>query len=172
MLRSFLGHHPLIAAGAFIEDSAQVIGDVVVGENSSIWFHAVVRGDVHAIRIGCETNIQDNCCMHGYKDAFAVALGDRVTVAHGVNLHGCVIEDDCLIGIGAIIMNGARIGRGSIIAAGALVPEGVQVPAGSVYMGAPARLHRRATAADQALIARHAANYLTYKDQYLGMRNA
>ncbi len=172
MLRSFLGHAPQIAPGCYIEDSAQVIGDVVVGEDSSIWFNAVVRGDVHAIRIGRQTNIQDNCCVHGYKDKFPVTLGDRVTVAHGVNLHGCVIEDDCLIGIGAIIMNGARIGRGSIIAAGSLVAEGVVVPPGSVYLGSPARLHRAATAADQAMIARHAANYVIYKQQYLGKLNA
>ena len=172
MLLSFLGRHPQIAASAFIEDSAQVIGDVVVGEHSSVWFNAVVRGDVHAIRIGRETNIQDNCTVHGYKGKFAVELGDRVTVAHGVNLHGYVIEDDCLIGIGAIIMNGARIGHGSIIAAGALVPEGTAVPPGSVYMGAPARWRRQATAADQEMVARHAANYVVYKDQYLGMRSS
>jgi len=167
MLKSFLGRHPKIAASAFIEDSAQVVGDVVVGEHSSIWFHAVVRGDVHAIRIGRETNIQDNCVLHGYKDLHPVTLGDRVTVAHAVNLHGCLVEDDCLIGIGAIVLNGARIGQGSIIAAGALVPEGTQVPPGSVFMGAPARLHRRASDADRQLIARHAANYVAYKDQYL-----
>jgi len=167
MLKSFLGRHPKIAASAFIEDSAQVIGDVVVGEHSSIWFHAVVRGDVHAIRIGRETNVQDNCVLHGYKDLHPVTLGDRVTVAHAVNLHGCLVEDDCLIGIGAIVLNGARIGSGSIIAAGALVPEGTHVPPGSVFLGAPARLHRRATDADRALIARHAANYVGYKDHYL-----
>ena len=167
MLKSFLGRHPKIAASAFIEDSAQVIGDVVVGEHSSIWFHAVVRGDVHSIRIGRETNIQDNCVLHGYKEKHPVKLGNRVTVAHSVNLHGCVVEDDCLIGIGAIVMNGARIGEGSIIAAGALVPEGTQVPPGSVFLGAPARLLRPATASDREMIARHASNYVTYKGQYL-----
>ncbi len=167
MLKSFLGRHPKIAASAFIEDSAQVIGDVVVGEHSSIWFHAVVRGDVHAIRIGRETNIQDNSVLHGYKGEYAVELGDRVTVAHSVNLHGCVVEDDCLIGIGAIVLNGARIGRGSIIGAGALIPEGMAVPPGSVYLGAPAKLHRQASEADRALIARHAANYVGYIHDYL-----
>ncbi|MGH9418266.1 MAG: gamma carbonic anhydrase family protein [Terriglobales bacterium] len=168
MLRSFQGRHPKIAASAFIEDSAQVIGDVVVGENSSIWFHAVVRGDVNQIRIGQETNIQDGCVLHGFKGKHAVVLGDRVTVAHAVNLHGCTIEDDCLIGIGAIIMNGVRVGAGSIIAAGTLVPEGVQVPAGSVYMGVPAREHRSATDADRRMIREHAANYVGYKNEYLG----
>lgn len=145
------------------------MGDVVVGEHSSIWFHAVVRGDVHSIRIGRETNIQDNCVLHGYKGKFPVLLGDRVTVAHSVNLHGCVVEDECLIGIGAIVLNGARIGAGSIVAAGSLVPEGMQVPPGSVYMGAPARLRRPANDADRALIAIHAANYLGYKNEYLSL---
>ncbi|MGH9412790.1 MAG: gamma carbonic anhydrase family protein [Terriglobales bacterium] len=167
MLKSFQGQHPKIAASAFIEDSAQVIGDVVVGEHASIWFHAVVRGDVNAIRIGRESNLQDHCVVHGFKEKFAVTIGDRVSVAHAVCLHGCVIEDDCLIGIGAIVMNGARVGRGSIIAAGALVPEGMQVPPGSVYMGAPARLHRAASESDRGMIATHAANYVTYKNQYL-----
>jgi carbonic anhydrase/acetyltransferase-like protein (isoleucine patch superfamily) len=167
MLKSFLGRHPKIAASAFIEDSAQVIGDVVVGEHSSIWFHAVVRGDVHAIRIGRESNVQDSCVLHGYKGKHQVELGDRVTVAHSVNLHGCVVEDDCLIGIGAIVLNGARIGRGTIIAAGALVPEGMQVPPGSVYMGAPAKLLRKANDADRQMIATHAANYVGYKNEYL-----
>lgn len=167
MLKSFQGHHPKIAASAFIEDSAQVIGDVVVGENSSIWFHAVVRGDVNAIRIGKDSNIQDNSVVHGYKAKYSVTIGDRVSVAHSVCLHGCVIEDDCLIGMGAIVMNGARIGRGAIIAAGSLVPEKMQVPPGSVYMGSPARLHRAASEADRLMIATHAANYVEYKNQYM-----
>jgi len=168
MLKSFQGRHPKIAASAFIEDSAQVIGDVVVGEHSSIWFHAVVRGDVHAIRIGRETNIQDNCVLHGYRGKFSVTLGDRVTIAHSVNLHGCVIEDDCLVGIGAIILNGARVGSGSIVAAGTLVPEGMQVAPGTVVLGSPARVHRPASEADREMIARHASNYVEYKNQYLG----
>lgn len=167
MLKSFHGRHPRIAASAFIEDSAQIIGDVVVGEDSSIWFHAVVRGDVNAIRIGRQSNIQDNCVVHGYKEKHAVSVGDRVTVAHSVNLHGCTIEDDCLIGIGAIVMNGARIGHHSIIAAGALVPEGMQIPPGSVYLGAPARRHREVGDADRRMIATHAANYVEYKNEYL-----
>ena len=167
MLKSFHGRHPRIAASAYIEDSAQIIGDVVVGEDSSIWFHAVVRGDVNAIRIGRESNIQDNCVVHGYKEKHAVAVGDRVTVAHSVNLHGCTIEDDCLIGIGAIVMNGAHIGHHSIIAAGTLVPEGMQIPPGSVYLGAPARRHREASDGDRRMISTHAANYVEYKNQYL-----
>lgn len=168
MIKPFLGRHPRIAASAFIEDSAQVIGDVEVGENSSVWFHAVLRGDVHTIRVGAGTNIQDGSILHGYRGKHPVWLGDRVTIAHGVNLHGCRIEDDCLIGIGAIVLNGARIGAGSIVAAGTLVPEGAVIVPGSVMMGSPARLHRQASADDRRLIERHAADYVDYKNQYLG----
>lgn len=166
MLKSFLGHHPKIAASAYIEDSAQIIGDVVVGADSSVWFNAVVRGDVHSIRIGSQTNVQDLCVLHGYKDRYAVTLGDRVTVAHSVTLHGCTIEDECLIGMGAVILNGARIGQGSVVAAGAVVPEGALVPPGSLVMGLPGRVKRPVTAAETAMILRHAANYLRYKEQY------
>lgn len=170
MLRSFQGHHPEIAASAFIEDSAQVIGQVTIGEESSVWFQAVLRGDVHRIEIGRGSNIQDHCVLHGYTGKWPVVVGDRVSVAHAAVLHGCVVEDDCLIGIGAIILNGARIGAGSIVAAGALVPEGVQVAPGSVMMGAPARKRREATPADTEMIRVHAANYLKYRQQYLNHR--
>ena len=170
MLKSFLVHHPKIAASAYIEESAQIIGDVVIGPDSSVWFNAVVRGDVHSIRIGRESNVQDLCVLHGYKDRFAVTLGDRVTVAHSVTLHGCTIEDDCLIGIGAVVLNGARVGRGSLVAAGAVVPEGMEIPPGSLVMGLPARVKRSVNAEETAMIARHAANYVRYKEQYVAGR--
>jgi carbonic anhydrase/acetyltransferase-like protein (isoleucine patch superfamily) len=170
VLKSFLGHHPKIAASAYVEESAQIIGDVVIGPDSSVWFNAVVRGDVHSIRIGRESNVQDLCVLHGYKDRFAVTLGDRVTVAHSVTLHGCTIEDDCLIGIGAVVLNGARIGRGSLVAAGAVVPEGMEIPPGSLVMGLPARVKRSVNAEETAMIARHAANYVRYKEQYVAGR--
>ncbi len=172
MLKSFLGHHPKIAASAYVEESAQIVGDVVIGADSSVWFNAVLRGDVHAIRIGQGTNIQDLCVLHGYKDRFAVMLGDRVTVAHSVTLHGCTIEDDCLIGMGAVVLNGAHIGRGSLIAAGAVLPERMEVPPGSLVMGLPGRVKRAVTAEETAMIARHAANYLRYKEEYLTGRSA
>ena len=121
MIRAYRGVLPRIAASCYIDLSAQVIGDVVVGERSSIWCHATVRGDVHSIRIGEDSNIQDNCVLHGELNKFGVTVGDRVTVGHGAVLHGCVVEDDCVIGIGAIVLNGACIGRGSVVAAGALV---------------------------------------------------
>lgn len=170
MLKSFLGHHPKIAASAFVEESAQVIGDVVIGADSSVWFNAVIRGDVNFIRIGRQTNVQDGCVLHVYKDTHPLVLGDRVTVAHSVTLHGCTVEDDCLVGMGAIVLNGVRLGCGSIIAAGAVVPEGMQVPPQSLLMGVPARVKRSTNAEEALLIARHAANYVEYKEQYRRMR--
>jgi len=125
-----------------------------------------VRGDVNYIRIGEESNVQDNSCLHVQRDEWPTILGNRVTVAHSATLHGCVVEDECLIGIGAIVLNGARVGAGSIIAAGALVPEGMQVPPGSVVMGVPARIRRAVTEADSARIRRHAANYIRYREIY------
>src|SRR5208282_975595 len=123
----------------YVDVSAQVIGDVVLGEDASIWMNTVVRGDVHYIRIGRNTNIQDNSVLHGMLGKWPVVLGDDVTVGHNVTLHGCVIEDRCLIGMGVIILNGARIGAGSIIAAGALIPEETVIPPGSLVMGIPGK---------------------------------
>src|ERR1700737_1117903 len=124
MIRAYRGVVPQIAASAYIDSSAQVIGDVTVGERSSVWPNSTLRGDVNRIRIGEETNVQDNSVLHVDEGAFPLILGDRVTVGHSVVLHGCQIEDECLIGIGAVVLNGAKIGKGSVIAAGALAPGG------------------------------------------------
>lgn len=167
MLRPYRGILPKIAASAYIDPSAQVIGDVVIGERSSVWPNTTIRGDVNYIRIGEESNVQDNCCLHVQRDEWPLIIGNRVSIAHSVTVHGCVIEDDCLIGIGSIVLNGARIGSGSIIAAGALVTEGMQVPPGSVVMGMPGKIRRAATDQDSALIRRHAANYVRYRETYL-----
>ena len=146
MIRAYRGIVPKIAASAYIDPSAQVIGDVVVGERSSVWRNVTIRGDVNYIRIGDETNIQDNSVLHVQTATnFPLILGNRVTVGHSVTLHGCMIEDECLIGIGAIVLNGARVGKGSVIAAGALVTEGMQVPPGSLVMGVPGKVRREAT---------------------------
>ena len=129
MIRAFRGKMPQIASSAYIDISAQVIGDVTVGERSSIWPNVSIRGDVNSIHIGDETSIQDNTVLHvDYDDEFRLTIGNRVTVGHRVVLHGCTVEDDCLIGIGAIVLNGAHVGAGSVVAAGALVPEGMQIP--------------------------------------------
>src|ERR1700680_3156945 len=123
MIRSYKGITPTIPASCYVDDSAQIIGDVVLGEHASIWMNAVLRGDVHSIRVGAHSNIQDCSVLHGMKEQYDVVLDGYVTVGHSVTLHGCTIEDRCLIGMGSIILNGARIGAGSIIAAGTLIPE-------------------------------------------------
>jgi carbonic anhydrase/acetyltransferase-like protein (isoleucine patch superfamily) len=166
-IRGYRGVTPTIAATAYIDPSAQVIGDVVIGERSSVWPNTTVRGDVNYIRIGDETNVQDNCCLHVQRDEWPLILGARVSVAHSVTLHGCVIEDECLIGMGAIVLNGARVGTGSIVAAGALVTEGMQIPPGSVVMGAPGKVKRAVTDADRARIKKHADSYIMYRQNYL-----
>ena len=169
-IRGYRGVTPKIAATAYIDPSAQVIGDVVLGERSSIWPNTTVRGDVHYIRIGDETNVQDNCCLHVQRDEFPLILGNRVSIAHSVTLHGCVIEDRCLIGMGSIVLNGARIGAGSIIAAGTLIPEKTIVEPGSLWMGSPGKFRRKLAPEDDEMILRYARNYLGYKDEYLRER--
>jgi carbonic anhydrase/acetyltransferase-like protein (isoleucine patch superfamily) len=167
MIRSFKNITPTIPATCYVDPSAQIIGDVVLGEHSSIWMNAVLRGDVHEIRVGANTNIQDNCVLHGMKQQYGVYLGDYVTVGHSVTLHGCVIEDRCLIGMGVIILNGARIGAGSIIAAGTLIPERTVVEPGSLWMGSPGKFRRKLEPAEDETILRYARNYLGYKEEYL-----
>lgn len=170
MIRSFKNITPTVPPTCYVDASAQIIGDVVVGEHSSIWMNAVLRGDVHEIRVGANTNIQDNCVLHGMKQQYGVYLGDYVTVGHSVTLHGCVIEDRCLIGMGVIILNGARIGAGSIIAAGTLIPERTVVEPGSLWMGSPGKLRRKLEPGEEETILRYARNYLGYKEEYLKER--
>ena len=166
MIRNYRGRKPQIAATAHIDPQAVIIGDVTIGEHSSVWPCAVIRGDVHFIRIGARTNIQDGSALHVMRDEHPLILGDDVTVGHGVVLHGCTIESRCLIGMGSIILNGAKIGAGSIIAAGTLVPEGTQVPPGSLFMGHPGKFRRSLTAADQETIDRCAQHYVEDKESY------
>src|SRR6202041_3464585 len=155
MIRSYKGVRPTIPATCFVDDSAQIIGDVVLGEHASVWMNAVVRGDVHEIRIGAHSNVQDNSVLHGMKEQWGVYLGEYVTVGHSVTLHGCVIEDRCLIGMG------------SIIAAGTLIPEKTVVEPGSLWMGSPGKFRRKLDESDQETIMRYARNYLGYKEEYL-----
>jgi carbonic anhydrase/acetyltransferase-like protein (isoleucine patch superfamily) len=150
-----------------VDASAQIIGDVVLGEHASVWMNAVLRGDVHEIRIGAHTNVQDNSVLHGMKQQWGVYLGEYVTVGHSVTLHGCIIEDRCLIGMGSIILNGVRIGTGSIIAAGTLIPEQTVVEPGSLWMGSPGKFRRKLAPGEDEMIMRYARNYLGYKDEYL-----
>ncbi len=166
MIRAYRGIGPRIAVSAYVDSSAVVIGDVVIGERSSIWPNVTIRGDVHYIRIGEETSVQDNSCLHVELNKHPLVLGNRVTVGHSVTLHGCEIEDECLIGIGAMVLNGARVRAGSIVAAGALVAEGMEVPPHSIVMGVPARVKRPVTEAERERILRSAANYVRYREIY------
>ncbi|MBO0912253.1 MAG: gamma carbonic anhydrase family protein [Acidobacteria bacterium] len=170
MIRPYKGISPRIPASCYVDDSAQIIGDVVLGEHASVWMNAVLRGDVHAIRVGAYSNIQDLGVLHGMKDEYAVSVGEYVTVGHAVTLHGCTVEDRCLIGMGSIVLNGARIGAGSILAAGTLIPERTEVEPGSLWMGSPGKFRRQLDGRDQETIMRYARNYLGYKDSYLAGR--
>ncbi len=166
MIRNHRGRIPQIAASAYIDPQAVVIGDVTIGEFSSVWPCTVIRGDVHWIRIGKRTNIQDGCVLHVMKDTHPLILGDAVTIGHGVVLHGCTIESRVLIGMGSVLLNGAQVGEGSIIAAGTLVPEGTVVPPGSLFMGHPGKFRRALTPEDQASIQAYADRYVEYSETY------
>lgn len=166
MIRSYRGVVPKVAASAYIDPSAQVIGDVEIGERASVWPNATIRGDVNYIRIGEESNVQDNSVIHVEHETYPTIVGNRVTVGHSVTLHGCVVEDDCLIGIGAIVLNGAVIGQGSVIAAGALVPERMQIPPGSMVMGVPAKVKREITLEERERFRENAQNYVRYREMY------
>ena len=166
MIRPFRGKHPQIHPSAFIEESAQVIGDVEIGEQSSVWFNAVVRGDVFYIRIGKRTNIQDGTVVHVTNGTHATILEDEVTVGHNVTLHGCYIERGCLIGMGSIVMDDVRIGAQSLVAAGALVSPGTIIPPRSLVLGVPAKVKRPLTGVEVEGLAQYWKNYIEYTEQY------
>jgi len=167
MIRAYRGRQPAIAPSAFVDPTAQVIGDVTIGDESSLWMNVIVRGDVHWIRIGHRTNIQDGTIVHVMRDTHPTTLGDEVTVGHGVILHGCTLHDRCLVGMGAIVLNGADVGSDSIIAAGTLVVEGMRVPPRSLVMGSPARVRRTLTEEEVASIRDYAARYVGYRLDYM-----
>ena len=167
MLRAYQGISPTIPATCYVDLSAQVIGDVQLGERSSVWMNAVVRGDVNSIRIGANSNVQDCAVLHGMRYVYPVVVGDWVTIGHNATVHGCVLEDAVLVGMGATILNDARIGEGSIIAAGAVIPEHTVIPPGSLVAGVPGKVRRTLAAADRELILTYARNYLDYTAIYL-----
>lgn len=160
MIRSYRGVAPRIAASAYIDGSAQVIGDVAIGERSSVWPNVTIRGDVNYIRVGDETSIQDNAVLHVDHEIYPCIIGNRVTVGHNVVLHGCQIEDEALIGIGAVVLNGAKVGQGAVIAAGALVPEGMAVPSGALAMGTPAKVRREVSPDERDRFRKNCDNYV------------
>jgi carbonic anhydrase/acetyltransferase-like protein (isoleucine patch superfamily) len=167
MIRTYQGQHPVIPDSSYVDLSAQVIGDVKLGENSSVWMNAVVRGDVNSIRVGNNSNVQDCAVLHGQRYLYSVTVGDWVTIGHNATVHGCVLEDAVLIGMNATVLNNARIGEGSIIAAGAVVPEGTIVPPRTLWAGIPAKMRRELEDKDRELILTYARNYLDYTAIYL-----
>lgn len=166
MIRAYLDKAPQFDGTVFIEDSAQVIGDVVIGPHSSIWFNTTIRADVHYIRIGTYSNVQDNSVIHVTNGRFPTILEDYVTIGHSVTLHGCHIKSNNLIGIGSIVMDDVVIEEFCIIGAGALVTPGTKVSSRSVMMGAPARRVREVTSEEVDRIRKHAMNYYEYKETY------
>ena len=168
MLRPYRGRLPVIDPTAYIDPSAQVIGDVEIGVESSVWMNVVVRGDVNHIRIGRRTNVRDGTIVHGMHSTHPTMIGDEVTIGHGAMVHGCTIEDRVLIGMGAILLNGARVGSDSIVAAGSLLPEGVEIPPRSLAMGSPAKVRRTLSDAEVASIVEYSGNYVRYRLDYMG----
>ena len=167
MIRSYQGKHPIVPENSYVDLSAQVIGDVEIGEKSSIWMNAVVRGDVNSIRIGSNSNVQDCAVLHGQRYLYSVTVGDWVTIGHNATVHGCVLEDAVLIGMNATVLNNAKVGEGSIIAAGAVVPEGTVIPPNTLWAGIPAKMRRELGDKDRELIMMYAKNYLDYTEIYL-----
>jgi carbonic anhydrase/acetyltransferase-like protein (isoleucine patch superfamily) len=167
MIRAYRGMSPRLGQDVYVDVSAQVIGDVELGDHASVWMNAVIRGDVHSIRIGAFSNIQDNCVVHVFKDTHPTVVADHVTVGHSVTVHGCRVDSLCLIGMGATLLNGCHVGEGSIVAAGTLVPEGMTIPPGSLVMGLPAKVRRGVTPEEREGIARSAQSYAEYKESYL-----
>lgn len=166
-VRPFQKSQPRLGERVFVAENATVIGDVALGDDSSVWFGAVIRGDVHRIRIGARTNIQDNCTLHVTTGTHAVSIGDEVTMGHGVIAHGCTIERGALIGMGSRVLDGAVVGELALVGAGALVSEGMRVPPRTLVVGVPARVKRELTAEELERLEESWKHYVELKDHYL-----
>jgi carbonic anhydrase/acetyltransferase-like protein (isoleucine patch superfamily) len=167
MLRPHRGRVPVIDPTAYIDPTAQVIGDVEVGAESSVWMNAVVRGDVNTIRIGARSNVQDGTIIHVMHETHPTTIGDDVTIGHGAIVHGCTLGHRILIGMGAILLNGVTVGDDAIVAAGTLLPEGMVVPPRSMVMGSPGKVKRLLSKAEVASILEYAQNYVRYRLDYM-----
>jgi carbonic anhydrase/acetyltransferase-like protein (isoleucine patch superfamily) len=167
MIRAYQGKTPVVPATCYVDLSAQVIGDVELGENASVWMNAVLRGDVNAIRVGANSNVQDCAVLHGMRYEYPVMVGEWVTIGHNATVHGCVVEDAVLIGMGATILNDVRIGEGSIVAAGAVIAEHTVIPPNSLVAGVPGKVRRTLGDEDRKLILKYAQDYLDYVAIYL-----
>ena len=166
MIYDFGNKTPDIDESCFIASSVDIIGDVRIAEDSSVWFGSVLRGDMHYIHVGSRTNIQDNCTVHVTTDLHPTIIGNEVTIGHNVIVHGCEIKDRCLIGMGAIIMDGAVIGEGSLIAAGALISPGSIIPPNSLVVGLPGKVVRQTTELENAEIIERAQHYIDFSNKY------
>lgn len=167
MLRTFAGKRPVLGRGVFLAETCAVIGDVVIGDDSSIWYSTVVRGDVMPIRIGARTSIQDGTIIHVTSERFGTNVGNDCTVGHAAILHACTVEDFCLIGMGSTILDGAVIGTGSLVGAGALVTPGTVIPPHSLVLGSPARVKRVVNDKEREQIEYGAAHYVELARSYL-----
>ncbi len=167
MLRSYKGRSPAVHPTAYVDESAQVIGDVDIGEASSVWMNVVIRGDVHRIRIGRRTNVQDGTIVHVMRGTHTTTIGDEVTIGHGVIVHGCTLGDRILVGMGAILLNGVEVGEDSIVAAGTLLPENARIPPRSLVMGSPGKVRRALSEDDVASIRDYAERYVGYRLDYM-----
>ena len=166
IIRTFAGKTPQIDRSVFLAESCSVIGDVVIGANSSVWYGTVIRGDVMPIRVGERTSIQDNTVIHVTSDFSGTIIGSDCTVGHSAIIHACTVEDFCLIGMGSIILDGARIGRGSLVGAGALVTPGTDIPPGSLVVGSPAKVKRPVNDKEREQIAYGAQHYVELAQRY------
>ena len=167
MIHSFKNKSPVIAPTAFIVKSAEVIGDVVIGNESSVWFNSVIRGDINFIRIGHRTNIQDGCVLHVSRGKFPLIVGDGVTVGHNVTLHACKVKSRCLVGMGSVIMDGSDIGEDSLIGAGSLVIAGTVIPPRTLAVGAPAYVKRDLNSLEIESIRQSADHYVSDAKNYM-----
>lgn len=162
IIKKVRGHEPSFGSNCFLADNAVVVGEVAMGDNCTVWFNAVVRGDVNSISIGNNTNIQDGAVIHCTYEKARTVIGNNVSIAHNAVVHGCTVEDNVLIGMGAIVMDDAIVGAGSVIAAGAVVLPGTKIPSGSIYAGVPAKKVKEAGEEMRAVIVRTARNYPMY----------
>ena len=167
MIKKFNNISPDIGKNVYISENAYIIGNVSLGNEVSIWFGSIVRGDMHYIKIGDRTNIQDNSTIHVTTDISPTTIGSGVTVGHGAIIHGCTIEDDCLVGMGAIIMDNATVGKGSLVGAGTLIPPNMIIPSKSLVVGAPGKIVREINDAEYEMIINRAGEYIKLAASYL-----
>ncbi len=167
MLQEFQRKKPAIPSSVYVSDSAELIGDVKMGEDSSVWNHAVLRGDMHYIKIGKNTSVQDGCVIHGTMLKYPTIVGDNVSIGHGAIVHGCMVGNNCIIGMGSIVLEGAEIGNWCIIGAGAVVTEGTKIPDGSLVLGVPGRVVKKISEDQKKRITQNWQNYVELKNAYL-----